>query len=210
MNIMELTLEQFLDEAASATPTPGGGSVASYSGALAAAMLCMAARLTIGKKGYETVEEQVAGVEREAADCLQRLKKGVPQDIAVFDTFMDTLQLPKNTEEEKRERTEKLRLAYYDATESPLSIAENALRLIELACFLAPISNKNVVSDVGVAVSLALGAFNAALWSVDINLTAIQDSNYVTQVRTQYQGWQDRANHQSTVATEIIQKRMFS
>ncbi|MDR2736502.1 MAG: cyclodeaminase/cyclohydrolase family protein [Gracilibacteraceae bacterium] len=209
MSVMQWTLEGFLREAAGPAPTPGGGSASAYSGALAAAMLCMAARLTTGESVGEKDLQRAASVEREAAACLQRLQEGVSRDIAVFDAFMETLRLPRATETEKQDRAAKLRLAYFDATESPLTIAENTLRVIELACDLAPVCNKNVVSDVGVAASLALGSFNAALWSVEINLASmLQDKDYVTQVRAKCRGWQDTAVKRNVEAATLVSRRI--
>ncbi|MCL1791416.1 MAG: cyclodeaminase/cyclohydrolase family protein [Peptococcaceae bacterium] len=210
MKIMTWPLEKFLKEAAGPSPTPGGGSAAAYSGALAAAMLSMAAQLTTEKDTDAKDLHKVEDIVREATVCLQRLKEGVQRDIAVFDAFMETLRLPHTTDAEKQDRGGKLRLAYFDATESPLSIAENALRVIELACDLAPICNRNVVSDVGVAAALAHGTFCAALWSVEINLVSMkQDKDYVSQVRAKCRGWRDTADKRNAEAASLVSMRLI-
>ncbi|MCL1918371.1 MAG: cyclodeaminase/cyclohydrolase family protein [Peptococcaceae bacterium] len=202
------TLDTFLQESASSAPTPGGGSAAAYSGALAASMVCMAARLTLGKDGYDEVQELVKEVEEEASERLQGLKEGVEQDIEVFNAYMKALRLPKNTDAEKQQRTEKLRQASYEALLPPLSIAENALGVIKLACRLAPIGNKNVISDVGVAAALAEGALQAALWSVEINLVSLPDRDYVAQVRGRCEGWRATASRQGAEAAAVVSERI--
>jgi formiminotetrahydrofolate cyclodeaminase len=184
--------------------------VASYSGALAASMICMAARLTIGKQGYEAVWDQAEEVEREGLECLGKLKEGVQKDMDVFQAYMDVLKLPKTTDEEKRLRTEKIRQASYDAIQPPMEIARNALKVVGLALILAPIGNKSVISDVGVASSLAKGAFSAALWSVEINLAALQDRDYVMSVRRQCKEWRSEARQKSAEAATIVNERIHS
>jgi formiminotetrahydrofolate cyclodeaminase len=170
----------------------------------------MAARLTIGKEGYDDVREQVEKVEEEASACLRKLKDGVQRDIAVFNSFMDVLRMPKTTDEEKQLRTQKLRQASDDALQPPLCIAENSFRVIDLACRLAPVGNKNVISDVGVAAALAEGALKAALWSVEINLASLNDSTYEDQVRASCEEMQASASQKSAEVASVVEKRIHS
>lgn len=178
MDVWQWSTEEFLKQSASSTPTPGGGSVSAYVGALAASMVCMVANLTIGKEKYKDVEPQVQGILAEGEELLTALKTGLSQDIEEFSNFMAVLKLPKGTEEEKELRTNKMQEVLVSATNTPLGIAQNCYRVLKLASALAPIGNKGAISDVGVAAYLAESALKSAMFSVDINLPQIKDSGY--------------------------------
>ena len=180
--VWEWTTEEFLTVSASSAPTPGGGSVSAYVGALAASMTCMVANLTIGKEKYKEVEPQVKEILTQAETLLNSLKTGLSQDIAEFSHFMAALKLPKGTEEEKTVRTGKLQEVLVSATNTPLGIAQNCFKVLQLAQQLAPIGNTGAISDAGVAAYLAESALKSAMLSVDINLPQIKDEGYKAQV----------------------------
>lgn len=180
--VWEWTTEEFLTVSASSSPTPGGGSVSAYVGALAASMACMVANLTIGKEKFKDVEPQVKEILAEAETVLNNLKTGLSQDIAEFSHFMAALKLPKGTDEEKTVRAGKLQEVLVSATNTPLGIAQNCFKVLQLAQKLAPIGNAGAISDAGVAAYLAENALKAAMLSVDINLPQIKDEAYKAKV----------------------------
>ncbi len=83
----------FVDELASATPTPGGGSASAYSGAMAAALVCMVARLTIGKKKYADVESKMWEIVNQASILQEELKSAVKEDANSFDELLIAMRL---------------------------------------------------------------------------------------------------------------------
>lgn len=180
--VWEWTTEEFLTVSASSSPTPGGGSVSAYVGALAASMACMVCNLTIGKEKYKDVEPQVKEILAQAEATLNALKAGLSQDIAEFSHFMAALRLPKGTDEEKTVRAGKLQEVLVSATNTPLGIAQNCFKVLQLAQELAPIGNTGAISDAGVAAYLAESALKAAMLSVDINLPQIKDEGYKERV----------------------------
>ncbi|MDR3541864.1 MAG: cyclodeaminase/cyclohydrolase family protein [Desulfosporosinus sp.] len=180
--VWEWTTEEFLTVSASSAPTPGGGSVSAYVGGLAAAMTCMVANLTIGKEKYKDVEPQVKEILTQAETVLNDLKVGLSQDIDEFSHFMAALKLPKGTDEEKSVRTGKLQEVLISATDTPLGIAQNCFKILQLAQKLAPIGNTGAISDAGVAAYLAESALKSAMLSVDINLPQIKDEGYKEKV----------------------------
>ena len=131
--IWEWTTDEFLTVSASSSPTPGGGSVSAYVGALAASMTCMVANLTIGKEKYKEVEPEAKQILAEAEEVLALLKTGLSQDIAEFSNFMDVLKLPKSTDEEKASRAAKMQEVLVSATDTPLGISQNCFRVLQLA-----------------------------------------------------------------------------
>lgn len=178
-------IEKFLAESASAAPTPGGGSIAAYAGALGAAMVCMVANLTVGKEKYKEVETEVTAILQAADKSLNDLKSGLTRDIEVFAQFMEVFKLPKESEEQKNARSERLQQVLREATESPLDVARKSLEVLTLAHSLAPLGNKGAISDVGVAAYLAESALKSALLSVGINLPQIKDHAYTGSIETE-------------------------
>jgi formiminotetrahydrofolate cyclodeaminase len=183
--IWQCPAEEFLTQAASAAPAPGGGSIAAYSAAMAAAMLCMVANLTVGKEKYRDVATQAATVLWEAQNLLAALQKQVSRDIEAFGRFAVVWQMPKETEADQAARAVQLQETLRNATEAPLATARYSLNVLEWARILAPIGNASAISDVGVAAYLAEGALQAALLSVDINLKSLRDPAYVAKVQAE-------------------------
>ena len=121
--LLELPVGEFLDRTASASPTPGGGSVAAVTGALASALVAMVARLTAGKKGYEQAWE-LAGAAVGTADRLTAdLQAAALEDVCSFEAYLAALRLPKASAEERRTRRVALAAATRRATAAPLAIA---------------------------------------------------------------------------------------
>lgn len=178
MSVWQWTAEDFLTRAASASPTPGGGSVSAYAGALAASMVCMVANLTSGKEKYREFEAKVQKIKAEGYFLLNALKQNLDQDMTEFERFMAALRLPQETEQEKAERTRKMQDALISATDVPLEVAENCLKVLRLAHDLAPIGNQSAVSDIGAAVHLAEGALKSALLSAEVNARGIKNADY--------------------------------
>jgi methenyltetrahydrofolate cyclohydrolase len=207
-NVWKLTAEEFLTVSASSSPTPGGGSVSAYVGALAASMTCMVANLTIGKEKYKEVEPQVKDILSQAEMVLSLLKTGLSQDIAEFSNFMAVLKLPKSTDEEKVLRTEKLQKVLVSATDTPLAISQNCFKILQLAQELAPIGNKGAISDVGVAAYLAESALKSAMLSVDINLPQIKDASYQERVKLERTRLFEKAAVLCAETVAVVQSRM--
>lgn len=207
-NVWDWDISKFLSEAASSAPTPGGGSVAAYVGALAASMVSMVANLTIGKDKYRDVEAEVREILLSAEKNLQELKEGLTKDIAVFNQFMDVYKLPKETEEQKISRGERLQEVLKEATESPLQVARESLEVLRLAKKLAPIGNKGAISDVGVAAYLAESALKSALLSVDINLPQIKDEGYVRRVQNECLKMADLSSILRQETIQMVQARL--
>jgi methenyltetrahydrofolate cyclohydrolase len=207
-NVWQWSTEEFLAHSASSAPTPGGGSVSAYVGALAASMVCMVANLTVGKEKYKDVEPEVQVILEKGQRLLNDLKNGLTQDIAEFSNFMAVLKLPKDTEEQKSERSAKMQEVLISATDTPLGIAQNCYAVLELAQELAPIGNKGAISDVGVAAYLAESALKAAMFSVDINLPQVKDSAYQEKVKSERERLFAQADKLKSETVKVVQSRL--
>lgn len=177
----EKSVDEFLDALASKEPAPGGGSGAALGGALAAALVSMVCNLTIGKKGYEDVQEPMADLLRESEALRSELPQLLEADTQVYGKVMAAYRQPRKTPEQKRARNIAMQGALKEATEVPLSIAERCAQVVELSLPAAEMGNQWAVSDAGVGVLLADASMRAALLNVYINLSSIKDKDYVQQ-----------------------------
>jgi glutamate formiminotransferase/formiminotetrahydrofolate cyclodeaminase len=165
----------FLDALAEGTPTPGGGSAAAYAGAMAAALVAMVCRLTLGKKKYAAVEEAMKATLEQAEALRAELSAAVEKDAAAYEEVLAALRLPKESEEEKAVRAKAIQAATLKAAQVPLEVAEKSLKVLELAAQVIAQGNPNALSDGGVAASLAQAAISGAALNVAINLASLED-----------------------------------
>lgn len=176
----ETTLAGFLEELASAAATPGGGCASALSGALAAGLVAMVARNTAGSAAYADKAASMSKVAAEADDLRRGLEELVDADAAAFEQVMAAFRLPKDTPEQKAERSRAIQGGYKAAVEPPGLVCRHALRVLELAALVAEQGNPNAVSDAGVAALLAATALEGAALNVEINLGSIKDDDYRT------------------------------
>jgi glutamate formiminotransferase/formiminotetrahydrofolate cyclodeaminase len=167
--------DSFLDDLASDSPTPGGGSAAAYSGAMGAGLVAMVARLTVGKKKYAGVEERMKSIVRQAEELRAQQTAAVSQDAEAFNQVMAAFKLPKDSDGEKEARSKAIQEATAGAALVPLGVAERAVDTIELAREAAQVGNVNAISDAASAVALARACFQGASLNVRINAQGLKD-----------------------------------
>ena len=199
--LFELPVAAFLERTASAAPTPGGGSVAALTGALASALVAMVARLTDRKKGYEEAWEQAAAATRRADRLTAELQAAALEDVHSFEAYMAALRLPKGSPEERQTRRDALAMATRRATAAPLAIAAACVEVLVLAEGLAPVANRHAVSDIGAAAHLAAAAAGAALLTAEINLGSAPKDAFFDEARTQAADLRSRTGK---IAPEVI------
>ncbi|HEY9448660.1 MAG TPA: cyclodeaminase/cyclohydrolase family protein, partial [Gemmatimonadaceae bacterium] len=168
-------LADFVASVAAATPTPGGGSVAAHTGALAAALTQMVAALTVGRKKYAAVEEDFREVARRGAELSRRLNELVALDAQSYAAVSSAYKLPKDTPEQQEKRAAAITAALIGASEVPLETARAAAAVAALAEIAAAKGNTNAVSDAGVAALLAEAACRGAAYNVRINVAGLGD-----------------------------------
>jgi len=174
----KIPIDKFSDLLSTDAPAPGGGSVAALCGALSAALSSMVAALTFGKEGYEDVFEEMEEIGVEAQRLKDAFLADITRDTESFNRLMDAMRLPKKTDEDKKVRAEAIEEATKEATLVPLSVLEQALEVSKLALRLATKSNRNSISDAGVAASTARSAAIGAFLNVKINLPGINDEAF--------------------------------
>jgi formiminotetrahydrofolate cyclodeaminase len=173
----------FLDALASSAPTPGGGSVSALSGAMAAGLVSMVCNLTIGKKQFAEIEDEVRSI-RERAEALRRqLQQLAEDDVEVFGRLSAAYKLPRTTEADAATRQAAIQQVTRLAAEVPLRTAQAAADLLPLCTALAPRVGRLIVSDIGVAVVLARATVQSAILNVEINLAGLEDQLYVRETQ---------------------------
>jgi len=174
---MDLTksIQSYLQELSSDAPTPGGGNVAALSATLACSLGIMVCNLTIGKKKYIDVDEEMKKVKTELEDFKSCFIELAQKDNIAFDEVMKAFKLPKETEEDKKNRSEKIQEATFAAAVVPSEVIETCKKVLPLIETVALKGNKNSVSDAGVALSLLSTGAEGALLNVVINCTSLSN-----------------------------------
>lgn len=167
----------FLEELASSTPTPGGGSAAAYAGAMGASLVAMVAGLTIGKKNYANVEAGMQAIRVMAEKLRKELTLAVDDDAGAFEAVMGAFRLPKETDEQKATRAAALHTAMLNAAHVPLHVAQDAVKVMELALKCAKEGNVNAISDAMSGFTLARAALIAAGYNVKVNINSLEDKS---------------------------------
>jgi formiminotetrahydrofolate cyclodeaminase len=170
-----MTIERFLEATASDEPTPGGGAVAAIAGATGAALIAMVGRLTIGKEGFEDLDERMRSLVERSDTARREFLDLAERDAAAFDGVMASFRLPKGTEVERQARTDAIQAALGDAATVPLEIARRAVDLMELAEDATAMGNPNAASDGMSAAAELFAAVLAARANVEINASSLRD-----------------------------------
>lgn len=173
------TLEMFLDDLASSSPAPGGGSVAALSGALGAALTSMVCNLTVGKKKYADVDADMKKIRAQAEELRNTFTHLIDKDTLAFNKVMEAYGLPKDTEPQKALRTVAIREATKEATLVPLEVMKHCIDALALAQEVASRGNVNSISDAGVGALMLHAACEGAALNVRVNLNSLQDSDFV-------------------------------
>ena len=168
-----LSLTAFADETASASPAPGGGSVAAYAGALAAALVAMVCRLTAAKAGFEAARDDMAAMGAAAQDLQAKLLHNVDTDTDAYLRIVAAYRLPKETADDKAARSQAIAAALRHAAEVPLATATLCLEVLELAARLSGGFNTATASDLGVALQSAMCGVQGGALNVAINLQGL-------------------------------------
>jgi len=185
--LKNLTLTEYFEKTASGEPVPGGGSIAALSAAAAASLSEMVANLTIGKKGYESVDAEMKEIAEAASGLRDKLIHDIDNDPEAYQQVMAAFKLPKMTEDEKNRRARAIQDGLKNAALIPMGVAEDAFKTLELIEKVVKKGNINAVTDGAVAAMLARTAVMAALYNVKVNLASIKDDVFVEKLTRKVQ-----------------------
>lgn len=172
-------IKEYLEDAASGKPTPGGGSVSAMVGALGATMAAMAANFTVGKKKYRDVEDECREILERCEQSYKALLELADADTRAYSHVSQAYAMPKDTPEQKTARTQVIQKALRIAMDVPLEALRACADVIGDLDRLVDIANKNLISDVGVAAMHAYAGLRGCKLNVEINLAYIKDPEFV-------------------------------
>ena len=197
----------FLDALADGAPTPGGGSAAAHAGAMGAGLVAMVARLSIGRKKYAEVEDEMKAVLAETEDLRTKLTHAVDEDAASFDAIMQAFRLPKETDDEKAARSQAIQDATLYAAEVPLQTATNAVRVMELALKVASVGNMNAITDGASGAAMARAALTSAGYNVRINVTSLKDEAKAAELVAAIKALEAKADDVDAALRKTLEER---
>lgn len=175
--LTDLSVTDLVARLATDDPIPGGGSASALAGAMAAALIHMVVELTSGRPDAEQHEQALTELKFAAAGLQSDLLRLAEIDAAAYSSVIRARRLPRGDDREREMRRVQIVGAVREATEAPLEVARRAAQALDLAERLAPIGNRNAVSDVGVAGLLAAAALRGAAMNVEINLPSLPDDD---------------------------------
>lgn len=207
-SLLNLNLREFANELSMDSPAPGGGSTAALCGALSSSLSSMVSNLTVGKEGYEKVQNKVKRLASEAQMLKDRLLKAVDLDTVAFNSVMDAFKLPKKTDKQKEERNTAIEMATIEATQVPLGVLEDCVEALKLARKAALNGNKNSISDAGVAGLAAQAGAEGAYYNVMINLPGIQEEKFKKKTKSKAHSLRKKAVQLGNDIKKIVENEL--
>ena len=202
--LVERTLRAFSDDLASDAAVPGGGSASAYAGALGAALGAMVGRIAGRKTRSDATDALIAEADHLRADFLRL----VDDDSAAFARVSEAMKMPKATDEDKRERKERMQAALLAASRVPLEVAKTSRRLLDMCEHGMAGAATATVSDIGVGAILAEAALRGAALNVMINLASITDAGQVKALSEDLDHAVDGSEEQLKRITDFVESRI--
>ncbi len=198
----------FLDTLASSAPTPGGGSVAAMTGAMAAGLVSMVCALSEGKKHFADYAEDLARIHTQAEAIRSDLQSLAQQDVAIFSRLAAAYKLPRTTDADAASRQAAIQQVTRYAADVPLRVARTVTNLLPLCTALAPRCSRMIVSDIGVAAVLVRATVQSAILNIEINLAGLEDQLYVREVRAQIEDMLIGMSEEVEGIVQIVRSRI--
>ncbi len=210
--LRKMSLVKFADELASDSPAPGGGSVAALCGSLAAGLSAMVANLSTKKLTFKKLSEkkkkqreELNNLAYEAQEVKDKLLQLIDTDTEAFDKLMSAMQMPGDTEEEKKVQLQAIESATKNATLVPLETMKQSYKVIEFSKIVSEKGMQSALSDAGVSAITGLTAVKSAYFNVKINLPGIKDEQFKKDVLAKA----DEILRKSKVLAEEIEKSVL-
>ena len=197
-------LRAFTDDLSADSPVPGGGSAAAYAGAMGAALAAMVGRISIKKDRSEALEAYIEETDNLRSDFLRL----VEDDSAAYARVAEAMKLPRKTDEEKKERQDRMQAALLAASRVPLEVAETARRLLDACERGVASASPMTASDIGVGALMAETALRGAVLNVMINLASIKDPAQVKVISEHLDRAVDGSDEQRRRITDFVESRI--
>ncbi|MCI9360526.1 MAG: cyclodeaminase/cyclohydrolase family protein [Hungatella sp.] len=206
--IKEQKIDEFLEALSSRQPVPGGGGASALSGALASALGLMVGNLTVGKKKYADVEEEVQGMMRRLEQLQKDMASLADRDAKVFAPLAAAYGLPSGTEEERAHKEQVMEKNLLAASLVPMEIMEKAYEMLELLAGLEQKGSVMAVSDVGVAVQFARTALTGAVMNVYINTKSMKNRDKAEELNRKADRLMESGTKRADTIYDKVKKRL--
>lgn len=206
--LVDMNLKAFMDETASDSPAPGGGSVSAYIGALGIALGTMVANLSSHKRGWDDRWKEFSDWAEKGKTIQNSLLQMVDEDTKAFNRIMEAFSLPKKSEEDKIQRENAVQEATKNASLVPLKVMETALSGFELINEMVEIGNQNSISDVGVGALALRSCVKGAYLNVKINASGLTDTDFAKAMIARGADLERKAEEEEGKVLNIINSRI--
>ena len=208
--LVSMSLREFVDETSTDSTAPGGGSVAAACGALSAALAAMAANVTVGRKAYAHVWDEMKELAQKAQELKDRLLMAVDEDTRAYNSVVDAMRMPKKTDEQKTARAEAIQTAMVNATKVPFEVLELIPDVLELTQAVVDRANSNALSDAGVSALCARTSAESAYYNVLINVARIKDKKFVDDTNNRAMWLWDSVHRKTDHISSQVRDRLLS
>ena len=182
MGFSTVPCNEFVEVLASKAPVPGGGGASALVGAIGTALGNMVGSLTVGKKKYADVEEEMYELKGKADALQKELLHLIERDAEVFEPLSKAYGMPRNTEEEKAEKARVMEIVLKDACSVPMEIMERCCEAIDLIGVFAEKGSTLAISDAGVGATFCKAALEGASLNVFINTKSMKNREYADEL----------------------------
>lgn len=204
MELQNLNIKDFMSKTSGSDPVPGGGSISALCGALASALAEMVTGLTIGRKKYAEVEDEMKAIAPKMAEAQTKFLQFIDDDANAYNLVFNSFKLPKDTEEEKAIRSTEIQKATLKAISVPLEVAKTAVEIMDPIAEIAKKGNQNAITDACVAMMCARTATLGALLNVRINLSSLKDADKVADFSLQCDKLHAEAVHKENLLLNSV------
>lgn len=206
--LIDLNLTEFVNETASESPAPGGGSISAYMGAMGAALGTMVANLSSHKRGWDSRWEEFSDWAEKGKHYHDQLLKMVDEDTNAFNKIMEAFDFPKKTDEEKMARTQAIQEATLYATQVPLKVMHLCYESMEVMKAMAEFGNPNSVTDAGVGALAAMAGVRGAMLNVRINASGLNDKELADRLLSEAKNIENRAAFVEKEVLSVVESKL--
>ena len=182
MGFSTVQCNEFVEVLASKAPVPGGGGASALVGAVGTALGNMVGSLTVGKKKYADVEEEMWELKSKADILQSELLALIERDAEVFEPLAKAYGMPRETEEEKAEKARVMEIVLKDACSVPMEIMEKCCQALDLIVEFAAKGSALAISDAGVGAAFCKAALQGASLNVYINTKSMKNREYAEEL----------------------------
>ncbi len=206
--LIDMNLEDFINETASESPAPGGGSISAYMGSLGIALGTMVANLSSHKRGWDDSWEEFSQWAEKGKMIQNELLHLVDEDTTAFNKIMDAFRKPNKSDKEKQERKEAIEESTKNAIMVPFKVMETAFGAFEVLKAMAETGNPNSVSDAGVGALAVRSCVMGAFLNVKINASGLDDKEFVVTILQKGEEIEDKTNRKEKEILAIVEGKL--